>query len=117
MTEIFPTVPEPGEAPAGYVANPLRVQRQPTAADPRPFTYLDLIALANTIVRLDTGHSTLISEVSALRSENARLRDRLERFELSPGSGKIRRILTLITHVIEGHPDDDDCDDALNDEF
>jgi len=107
VSEIFPSDPSAAEKPTDYLANPVRVQTpEMTGAqhDRRPYTRLDLIALANTIVTVQRHHSELAHEISNLRIVIENQRITIERLTAVVTSPVVWRFLTTLAK--SGETDD-----------
>lgn len=114
MSEIFPEDPSAAEKPCDYLANPVRVQTAELVGarnDQRPYTRLDLVALANAIVRVENDHVRLVNVLTDVRTQLSLLADRVSRFEDRESDGKIARMLTALARIEDEYSTDDDPED------
>jgi hypothetical protein len=116
MTEIFIPEPEDQRRPVDYVANPLCVQLSPEAAREygRPFTRMDLIALANNIIARETDTRELRTAVAGLAAQVNSLEMRLRTYESGKVSSKVARALEAFANAMR---DDDEPSDYPDSEY
>jgi hypothetical protein len=112
---IFKDQSEPEEKATDYIANPVRVQLPNSAgqADPRRWTQMDLVALANNILDRERECADLRKMVRGLSmqlSDTKRQLDALAARIDTPYSGKLARILSAIEKIANEEDDDNDED-------
>lgn len=102
--QIFVDPPGTNDRPVDYVANPLRVYRP---SDPTNPARIDLVALANSIVARETECRQLREMVTNLISDAVAMRARIERLEAERVSGKLGRIVAVVSEILQEDEDDE----------
>lgn len=110
MSEIFPETVEPAVLYTKNLANPVHVQSAETGAqnDRRPYVRLDLIALANAIVRVEADHVRLVNVLTDVRTQLSLLQDQVRALQDHKSDGKIARMLTALAQI--EFDEDHECD-------
>jgi hypothetical protein len=114
QSAIFPEDPSAAERPVDFLANPVRVQTaELTGAqrDRRPYTRLDLVALANVIVRVEADHVRLVNVLTDVRTQLSILQDQVQRFKDNRIDAKLSRMLTALAQIEFDSETDDDPED------
>jgi hypothetical protein len=109
MSEIFPETVEPAVLYTKNLANPVHVQSADTGAkyDRRPYVRLDLIALANAIVKVERENTEIAKELAnaLIVIENQRIA--LERLSTVVTSPSVWRLLTTLAKSDQFEADED----------